>query len=475
MNNSGIPIHKFPGIAILVFIFTFALYICVQAQSENDSSYNIVYAKKWSKVNGKNIYSDWTPFKATSVESLKDFKPSGSPDFNEYGSTCKIKSQETGYFHTAKIGDRWWIIDPNGCANISVSVTSVRQGGSDKNREALVRKYGSAEKWISETHKEFIDLGFNGTGSWSDVKSIRFSNSGSINPLIYTTQMNVYSSYKHAIKKKNQSDVSFSVFDPGFEDFADKKAAELKETAGDPNLLGHFSDNELEFKLSILDEYLSISDHSDQNYLAANNFIERNKINRSEISDSVREAFLEVVAEQYYKVVSAAIRKYDPNHLYLGSRLHGRPKNTEGIIRAIGRYADIISINYYGQWEPSSRYFDQWARWADKPVLITEFYTKGMDSGMDNISGAGWIVKTQEERGLHYENFCINLLQKKNCVGWHWFRYMDNDPTDTTADPSNNDSNKGLVDNNYNQYQALARHMRILNINRYNLIQYFDR
>ncbi len=62
----------------------------------------------------------------------------------------------------------------------------------------------------------------------------------------------------------------------------------------------------------------------------------------------------------------------------------------------------------------------------------------------------------------------------KNCVGWNWFRYMDNDPTDATADESNNDSNKGLVNNYYDYYKPLTSHMQALNRNRYNLIRYFD-
>jgi hypothetical protein len=198
-------------------------------------------------------------------------------------------------------------------------------------------------------------------------------------------------------------------------------------------------------------------------------------ISKEKINKECRVDFLGVVAERYYKVVSEAIRKYDPNHLYLGSRLHGRPKHTESIVRAAGKYADIISINYYGQWEPLQKHFDQWMNWADKPILITEFYTKGDDSGMANISGAGWRVRTQNDRGIFYENFCIKLLQMNNCVGWHWFRYMDNDPTDETADPSNNDSNKGIVDNLYEYYQPLIKHMTYLNKNRYRLIKYYNK
>jgi hypothetical protein len=54
-------------------------------------------------------------------------------------------------------------------------------------------------------------------------------------------------------------------------------------------------------------------------------------------------------------------------------------------------------------------------------------------------------------------------------VGWHWFRYQDNDPTDPKADPSNNDSNKGLVNNRYEIYLPLAEKMIELNRNAYGL------
>ena len=68
----------------------------------------------------------------------------------------------------------------------------------------------------------------------------------------------------------------------------------------------------------------------------------------------------------------------------------------------------------------------------------------------------------------------LGLLESGNCVGWHWFRYQDNDPTAKGADPSNLDSNKGLVDNEYNLYKPLADAMKELNINAYRLADWFD-
>ena len=42
------------------------------------------------------------------------------------------------------------------------------------------------------------------------------------------------------------------------------------------------------------------------------------------------------------------------------------------------------------------------------------------------------------------------------------------------VDPSNLDSNKGLVDNEYNLYKPLADAMKELNINAYRLADWFD-
>ena len=82
-----------------------------------------------------------------------------------------------------------------------------------------------------------------------------------------------------------------------------------------------------------------------------------------------------------------------------------------------------------------------WAGQTGKPVLITEWYAKGADSGMANTGGAGWLVRTQQERGIFYQHFALGLLQSRDCVGWHWFRYADNDPNDKTVDPSNRSRN----------------------------------
>lgn len=458
----------------LIFLLLLLIISCVSTNTLPDSEKIRVEAKQWSKIDGVVHYSDWKPFYATTMEHLKGFKPVLPANQTLYGGNPDIKFRATGFFHTIKESGRWWIVDPKGNATWNVAINGIRPGSSARNDKALREKFGSEENWITKTHKDIEAIGFNGSACWSEVPLVKYSNRQCSTPLCYTVILSLYSGYHRQVKKENGNKLSFSVFAPEFEEYVEKQAQKLSGDNDDPNLLGYFSDNELSFNLNILDEYLSITNHQDPHYLVANNWILEKGIHPKTLTDHDREMFLGIVAERYYKIVANAIKKNDPYHLYLGSRLHGKAKHNQYIVAAAGKYCDIISINYYGQWEPMVKHFAEWNKWADKPVIITEFYAKGDDSKMPNISGAGWRVKTQEDRGIFYENFCIKLLQMKNCVGWHWFRYMDNDPTDTTADDSNNDSNKGIVDNYYEYYQPLTGHMKELNDNRYNLIRYFD-
>jgi len=68
----------------------------------------------------------------------------------------------------------------------------------------------------------------------------------------------------------------------------------------------------------------------------------------------------------------------------------------------------------------------------------------------------------------------LGLLESRVCVGWDWFKYADNDPGETGADPSNRDSNKGILSNRYEPYVPLLEAMKRINERTYSLVEYFD-
>ena len=159
--------------------------------------------------------------------------------------------------------------------------------------------------------------------------------------------------------------------------------------------------------------------------------------------------------------------------MYLGSRLHSSAKNNIEVLKAAEKYLDVISINFYGHWDLRPKENELWGQ-LNKPFIITEFYTKGEDTKMQNLSGAGWIVSTQKDRGIHYQNFMLSFLPNKNFLGLQWFRYQDNDPNDKSSDPSNMDSNKGLVNTEYNYYEPLTNAMSQINNRKYRIINFID-
>jgi hypothetical protein len=151
--------------------------------------------------------------------------------------------------------------------------------------------------------------------------------------------------------------------------------------------------------------------------------------------DSIdRLEFHGLVLGTYYRIVSEAIKKYDSNHLYLGSRLHGAAKYKNPIFREAGKYVDVVSVNYYSRWNPEQETLKMWLEESGKPFIITEFYAKAYDVGLSNSSGAGYPVATQTDRAIFFENFVIGLLESRGNVGWHWHRFDDT-----------NTSNKGFI------------------------------
>ena len=452
---------------------------------DNKQTQNYIIVEAQRRVTGPNgtiKYNPYEPFKTRTVELLAGFNPLKTfPQLSKYGGSLENHTTATGFFYVKKIGDRWWCIDPEGNPYINIALNSISAGRSDRNKEALKAKFGSSEKWIGETIKMLLQNGFNCAGSWSDTKSIIEANKNASKPFAYTINWNFMSGYGHERGGTYQQpghtgypkDAIF-VFDPEFETYCDRLAQKLAATRDDPNLFGHFSDNEMPFRFKSLDNFLALPEN-DPGCKAAVKWLADQKITKEQITDKHREEFMAFVADKYFSIVSKAIHKYDPNHMYIGARFYSDEKNHPEFMKTAGKYLDIVSNNYYNHWTPDSTNMSDWSKWSGKPFIVTEYYTKGEDSGMPNQSGAGWIVRTQRDRGLFYQNYNLALLESKNCVGWHYFKYQDNDPTAKGEDPSNIDANKGIVNNDYEVWAPMMVLMKELNTQVYVIIKYFDK
>lgn len=361
-----------------------------------------------------------------SVRLLNDVTTSGS--FSNYGGNLNRQTDATGFFRIKKVNNCWYIVDPEGYLFYTVGVNSVSKGGSVQLPDLL------------------RNIGTNTLGCWSDETI----NDGVQRKMAYCPRWNFMLTYKNTTQRTKDlyADGIIPVFDPAYITYCDNLSKQLTATSTDPYLLGHFSDNELPIYDNttygnLLDRFLAITDKNDPNYLAAKSWMVARKGENYSITSIDREEFHGYVTGTYYQITGEAIRRYDPNHLYLGSRLHGAAKDKPSIFTEAGKYVDVISINVYGVWTPSKSQMDRWSS-GGKPFFVTEFYAKAEDSGLPNLTGSGWLVPAQSDRAKFFENFTLALIEHPGSVGFHHFRYQDDA-----------DANKGLINAGYQWYEPL--------------------
>jgi hypothetical protein len=420
------------------------------------------------------------PWKAYPTLTLDDVPAAAAAPadsgLSQYGGMLARKTKATGFFYPTRIEGRWWLVDPAGCLFLRKGVASVRMSDTAEGRDACNKRFGSETNWAVQTAALLQEHGFNGLGAWSDVERLRAISP----PLVYTRTWSFMGSYGR--KRGGTStqpghtgylgDCIF-VFDPGFESFCDQYAQSLAADKADPWLLGHFSDNEMPLSRAALKNYLQLPER-EPGYQAANAWLRARhgeKARAKDITEKDAQEFLALVVERYFRTVSKAIKKYDSNHLYLGSRFHGAVPRLPEVFRAAGPYVDVVSVNLYHVWTPDLERLAMWERESGRPFLISEWYAKAMDSGLPNTTGAGWLVRTQRDRARFYQNFSLALLQSKGCVGWHWFKYIDNEPAAAKGQSAYGDANKGIVSNQYAPYPVLLEAMKQVNQRAYSLVE----
>ncbi|MDR0337139.1 MAG: hypothetical protein LBI18_08630 [Planctomycetaceae bacterium] len=422
----------------------------------------------------------WINYPTRTIGHLANYKPKQNRLLGHFAGIPNAKTEKTGFWHVEKYGNRFWLVDPEGFLNIHRAVNSVTVGHGEHQKKVFAEKFKTKTNWSDVTIQFLKNNGFNGMGAWSDLRAFRQSALQKESPMAYTLNLALMGEYgkKRTVQvpgHRSYPNNGIFVFEPEFETFCDqfvaKKVADFKD---DPNLLGYFTDNELPFKMNTLEGYLKLENPNDAGRQAAETWLTKRHKTIEQIKDQDRWEFLGYLGDKYSSITAKAIRKHDPNHLILGPRLYSDNRIRATLMKAIAQYIDIISFNYYGVWTPLEEQTKGWTEWTGKPFMVTEWYTKGEDSGLPNTTGAGWTVRTQKDRGLFYQNYTLALLESQNCVGWHWFKYQDNDPTAKNPEASNIDSNKGIVNNNYEPYTDLLSQMSEINKQVFDLIEYFD-
>lgn len=375
------------------------------------------------------------------------------------------------YVRVEKIDGRYWFVRGGGrFVELGVNVVQPNDGSKGDGRHYNVLPKYKEDKalWAKDAEDRLRLWGFNTVAGWSDDALYARTN-------LYHTRVVWFGAWG------NRDSRLIDVFSDAYAADVDKTAQkDVAPHASNEYLIGWFLNNEMPWYgergwpttplVSLLSRYLHLPEGAPgkvrlveflrERYgndfaafranweVGATSFDEllRGRQIKPIRPESKRDviAWSGVVAEQYFRLCRDTLRKYDPNHLFLGIRFSERAQ--EPVMEACGRYADVVSVNMYrktGQFDTLRA--GQIAALAKKPLMITEFSFRAMEnsSGCPNTTGADVTVPTQKDRAEGYRRYVTNALAQPYIVGLDWFMYHDQPPAGR-FDGEN--SNYGLVD-----------------------------
>ncbi len=360
----------------------------------------------------------------------------------------------TGFFRVEKINGKWWFVDPEGNLFWSLGINSTGFGAvtSVKGREHLFAasqrdqeeirfyeenlkiKYGEdgwREKHTDVTVARMLDWGMNTTGGWSMGE-------------VAETRRVPYTLIVHtAMQRIGNVDKIPDPFSQSFSDSLERSLGKFAEVHGDsPWLLGVFIDNELNWtgdntlpkeiirssektaaRLALVDFLRQrYGDVAGLNKAWGTDFKNLTAIKPKPGSGGAKAFekdmgdFLGVFAEKYFSTCRAAMDKYLPHHLYLGSRFH---IVNPIVTAAASRHCDVLSVNVY---EHSLEGYSVKME-VDRPWLISEFHFGMRDHGNLGV-GLTWAADARNQADL-VEAYFSDALRHPNFVGAHWFAWGD--------------------------------------------------
>ena len=435
---------------------------------------------------GQWLNKDW-PEKMKSTDALAeylkkilqeaektDFTPQN--DRSVYGGWTRKRLTKTGFFHTEKDDRRWWLVDPEGFAFISIGIDVIggdrgcyikdleqtlewlpdpaddtwrdcwnTREGKDKYNffdfaaANLVRVYGNDwfHAWTATVRMRMHQWGINTVGNWTSPDVIRELKKP------YVTQIRRFPTTEKKIFRDFPD-----VFSREYEESAEGIGNELSTLNEDPLLIGYFMLNEPAWSFTetvilaeemlagaekmesrkvfirwIKDRYQNVGVLNENWSTAFKDFEELNQplIRFSAQNDRVKAdliAFSELMIARYVEIPAKVCRKACPNHLNLGIRW----PNMHNLSRLAGsEFLDVVTLNRYAVTPRPD--IEKFISRIDMPLLIGEYHFTALDQGMASFGHIE--TPNQTERGKAYQYYTESAISMPACVGAHYFTWND--------------------------------------------------
>jgi len=393
---------------------------------------------------------------------------------DQYGGWTGLKFEATGFFRIEH-ADRWWFVTPEGNAYLSLGLNHVEPDmmhypynarywakelglGKETNLEAYLPGY-QAKVLADMQHLGMSALGGH-SPQWPYAKSIL--------PYVYELR---FADVCHFMTP-SESDF-WDVFAPEFEAHCDRMARErVLSRRQDPYLMGYYMvDGPILTELDAAERpdciYGKIRPQlptwprvlrnkpaacpGKQAYVDTMREIYRDDIsafnrtydtpfasfhvlllaeqwrtyfdldNALEMRDNA--TFLTKVLDRRYQIETAAIRRYDPNHMIFGDKMNCNTDTTNDQLRIASKYFDLLFLQFYGLWQEQEQLMDRFTSASDLPFLQGDAAISVPDQEMPSPFGPH--CPDQTGRARETDRALRQALARDDFLGWHWCGWMD--------------------------------------------------
>ncbi len=395
---------------------------------------------------------------------------------DKYGGWMHKKFKATGFFRVEK-DKRWWLVTPEGHAFLSFGINHVYPDlwNQAYNQSAWEKRLGlpnldnpqfepALRDWFLKTSQEY---GFNTVGVHNALTILNHPRPvvPYIQPIIFVDIphwkaevpdekfLDVFSeaylahcdrlARKIALPAKDDPYLlGYSMTDcPLFteEDCRERTdtigGARRKARIGWPRRLRNLGENRAGKKAYVLTMQIIYKDKiEDFNTTYATSFDSFDALakaenwrpntdlsNANETRDNIQ--FLKIVVNQYYTVAKAAIRQYDPNHLFIGDKINANTDAMDTILTTTAKYTDVILYQMYGRYEVQESGLDRWAKKVDQPIINGDSAFTMITDTMPRPYGP--IANNLRQRAEWTETFFRKAFARPEFVGWHYCGLID--------------------------------------------------
>ncbi|MEM0968054.1 MAG: hypothetical protein AAGJ31_01775, partial [Verrucomicrobiota bacterium] len=138
--------------------------------------------------------------------------------------------------------------------------------------------------------------------------------------------------------------------------------------------------------------------------------------NANETRDNI--VFLQACVAKYYETARDTIRRYDPNHLFMGDKLNANTDSLDTVLSVTSKYTDVLLYQMYARYEVQAPGLDRWARVADLPTINGDSAFTMITDTMPRPYGP--VADNLDQRVEWTKEFFQNAFARPEFVGWHY-------------------------------------------------------